>query len=227
MDDVFRQESIIEVPTSEDALIVVDIQNDFCPGGALAVEGGDQIIGRINLIASFFDNVILTQDWHPFDHLSFASQHKGKKPFDIIKMQYGTKDSNQQTLWPSHCVRGTKGADFHKDLEVPHARLIVRKGIRKEVDSYSAFYENDWYTSTGLKECLNGIGVSRIYICGLATDYCVKYTALDAAQYGFETFVITDLCRGIGEDINPIYEEMRAAECSLTESEDVMDVFTT
>lgn len=217
MDDVREETPIIEVPTSEDALIVVDMQNDFCPGGSLAVEGGDEIIEGINELACEFENVILTQDWHPADHSSFFTQHKGAKAFDIIEMRYGTREDNLQMLWPPHCIQGTPGADFHKDLDIPHARLIARKGVHKEVDSYSAFYENDWSTSVGVKEYLRGIDVNRVYVCGLALDYCVAHTAGDAARYGFQTFVIIDLCKGIGmpKAQEASMDHMKVEKCEL------------
>jgi nicotinamidase-related amidase len=223
MDDVREETPIIEVPTSNDALLVVDIQNDFCPGGALAVTEGDEIIESVNLLATKFENVILTQDWHPEDHSSFFTQHAGAKPFDLVEMRFGTRDTNLQTLWPPHCIRGSKGADFHPLLSIPHARLIVRKGIHKEVDSYSAFYENDWYTPTGLREFLQGIDIARLYVCGLALDYCVKYSACDAARYGFTTFVITDLCKGIGgaEALQDALDDMVKEGCLLTTLDEV------
>jgi nicotinamidase/pyrazinamidase len=224
MDDVIQgKPPVVEVATSNDAFLVVDIQNDFCPGGALAVAEGDEIIEGINLLATKFENVILTQDWHPEDHSSFYTQHEGAKPFDMVEMRFGTRDTNLQTLWPPHCVRGSKGADFHPMLSIPHARLIIRKGIHKEVDSYSAFYENDWYTPTGLRAFFEGIEVTRVYVCGLALDYCVKYSACDAARYGVQTFVITDLCKGIGDAtaLEDALADMEKEGCTLTTFEEV------
>ena len=176
----------------QDLLLVVDPQNDFCPGGALAVPEGDEIMPRINRLAERFNHVVVTQDWHPAGHGSFASSHSGKAPFETVEMAYGT-----QVLWPDHCVQGTPGAAFHRDLALPQAELIIRKGFRKEIDSYSAFYENDRRTPTGLAGYLRERGVSRLHICGLATDFCVAYSAQDAASEGFEVVVLEDACRAI------------------------------
>jgi nicotinamidase/pyrazinamidase len=176
---------------SNHALIVVDVQNDFCPGGALAVAGGDDIIPGINALMDDFAAVILTQDWHPAGHRSFASAHPGHKPFDMIEMPYGP-----QVLWPDHCVQGTTGAAFHADLR-QDADLIIRKGFRSAIDSYSAFFENDRTTPTGLDGYLRSRGLDRLTLVGLATDYCVAYSALDAARLGFAVTVRTDLCRAI------------------------------
>ena len=176
----------------QDLLLVVDPQNDFCPGGALAVPEGDEIMPRINRLAERFNHVVVTQDWHPAGHGSFASSHSGKAPFETVEMAYGT-----QVLWPDHCVQGTPGAAFHSDLALPQAELIIRKGFRKEIDSYSAFYENDRRTPTGLAGYLRERGVSRLHICGLATDFCVAYSAQDAASEGFEVVVLEDACRAI------------------------------
>ena len=178
--------------TSSDALLVVDMQYDFCPGGSLAVSGGDEIVPLINRIARGFAHVLLTQDWHPRDHLSFASAHTGRKPFETIELPYGT-----QTLWPDHCVQGTRGAAFHESLEVPHAELVLRKGFRREIDSYSAFFENDRRTPTGLAGYLRERGMKRLFIAGLALDYCVRWSAEDARHLGFESFVVEDACRAI------------------------------
>lgn len=178
-----------------DVLIVVDIQNDFCPGGTLSVPRGDEIIPLINRLARRFPNVVLTQDWHPPDHLSFASTHPGKKPYDSIIVDYGP-----QILWPDHCVRTTPGADFHKDLDIPHAALVLRKGIDRKIDSYSTFYENDRKTPTGLVGYLRDRGFTRVFLAGLALDFCVRYSAEDAHREGFEVMVIEDACRGI--DVN-------------------------
>jgi nicotinamidase/pyrazinamidase len=179
----------------EDVLIVVDVQNDFCPGGALAVPQGNEIIPIVNGLAARFRNVVLTQDWHPRGHLSFASSHPGKKPFDTVAMEYGS-----QVLWPDHCVQGTPGARFHRALHAPHAALTLRKGFRRAIDSYSAFYENDRATPTGLTGYLRERGLTRLFLAGLAFDFCVRYSAEDARRVGFDAFVIEDACRGIDVD---------------------------
>jgi nicotinamidase/pyrazinamidase len=173
-------------------LIIVDVQNDFCPGGALEVPQGDEIIPIVNGLAARFRNVVLTQDWHPRGHLSFASSHPGTKPFDTIAAPYGP-----QVLWPDHCVQETPGAAFHPALRAPHAALVLRKGFRSEIDSYSAFYENDRKTPTGLTGYLRERGLTRLFIVGLAFDFCVRYSAEDARREGFDAFVIEDACRGI------------------------------
>ena len=178
-----------------DILIIVDVQNDFCPGGALAVPHGDQIVPAVNRLAAEFAHVVLTQDWHPRGHASFASSHAGKNPFDSIDVSYG-----QQILWPDHCVQGTRGADFHPDLDIPHAELVLRKGFRRAIDSYSAFFENDRRTPTGLVAYLKERRFERIALCGLATDFCVFYSALDGRHAGFEVRVTTDACCGINVD---------------------------
>ncbi|OAP41126.1 nicotinamidase [Sinorhizobium glycinis] len=180
---------------AEDALIVIDMQNDFCPGGALAVAGGDEIVPVVNRLIEAAQHVILTQDWHPAGHSSFASSHPGKAPFETIAMPYG-----EQTLWPDHCVQGSPGADFHPALRWTRAELVVRKGFRPEIDSYSAFFENDHRTPTGLAGYLRERGISRVSLCGLATDFCVAYSALDAVAQGFSTSVVLGACRGI--DLN-------------------------
>lgn len=177
---------------SEKALIVIDVQNDFCPGGALAVAGGDEIVPMVNRLIGEFDHVILTQDWHPAGHSSFASTHPGKSPFDAMEMPYGT-----QTLWPDHCVQGTQGAAFHPDLEWTKAELVIRKGFRPAIDSYSAFFENDRATPTGLAGYLRERGISDLTLVGLATDFCVAYSALDAIRSGFKATVLLDACRAI------------------------------
>jgi len=177
------------------ALIVIDLQNDFCPGGALAVAGGDEIVPLVNRLIASFEHVILTQDWHPAGHSSFASSHAGQAPFSSIQIPYGA-----QTLWPDHCVQGTHGAEFHRDLALAKAELIIRKGFRKAIDSYSAFYENDRKTPTGLAGYLRERGLTKLALVGLATDYCVAYSALDGARLGFDTTVLADACRAI--DLN-------------------------
>ncbi|HWA44133.1 MAG TPA: bifunctional nicotinamidase/pyrazinamidase [Hypericibacter adhaerens] len=174
------------------ALIVIDLQNDFCPGGALAVNGGDEIVPLVNQLIRSFEHVVLTQDWHPAGHSSFASSHAGQAPFSNIQMSYGP-----QTLWPDHCVQGSSGAEFHPGLAWTKAELVIRKGFRKAIDSYSAFYENDRKTPTGLAGYLRERGLTKLALVGLATDYCVAYSALDAARLGFETTVLMDACRAI------------------------------
>lgn len=173
-------------------LLVIDVQNDFLPGGALAVPRGDEVVAVINRIARKFENVVLTQDWHTPNHVSFASSHPGKKPFETTQLAYGA-----QVLWPDHCVQGTRGADFAAALDVPHAQAIVRKGYHAHTDSYSAFVEADRQTSTGLAGLLRERGITTVYCCGLATDFCVAWSALDAKAAGFETYVIEDACRAI------------------------------
>ena len=173
-------------------LVVVDVQNDFMPGGALAVPRGDEVVPLINALAARFENVVLTQDWHPRGQVSFASSHPGKKPFETIRLDYG-----EQVLWPDHCVQGTPGAAFHKDLAVSHAQLVLRKGYHPDVDSYSAFLEADRRTSTGLAGYLRERNLKDLFFCGLATDFCVAWTALDARAAGFEATVIEDACRAI------------------------------
>ncbi|MGB5901506.1 MAG: bifunctional nicotinamidase/pyrazinamidase [Xanthobacteraceae bacterium] len=173
-------------------LLVIDVQNCFLPGGSLAVKDGDQVVPVINRIAKSFANVVMTQDWHTAGHVSFASSHSGKKPFEVIDLNYG-----KQVLWPDHCVQGTEGAALSKNLDIPQAELILRKGFHKDVDSYSAFTEADGKTSTGLAKYLEARGLQRVFIAGLATDFCVAWSALDARKAGFETYVVEDACRGI------------------------------
>ena len=196
MDSVDFEENI-EI-NQGDALIIVDIQNDFIPGGALPVEGGDSIIEGINKIANVFKNysrnIILTQDWHPPGHLSFASSHPGMKPGDEFQTEDGAIGP---VLWPDHCVQGTKGAEFHENLNKILTSLIIRKGINPEVDSYSAFLENDKKTETGLAGYLKSKDINRIFVCGLALDYCCYFTAIDAVEFGFSAYFIIDLTRGI------------------------------
>lgn len=183
------------VTQEHDILLVVDIQNDFCPGGALAVPGGNEIVPIVNRLAAQFEHVILTQDWHPAGHQSFASSHSGMRPYQSIEVEYGT-----QILWPDHCVQGTKGAEFHADLRMPHAELVLRKGYHRNVDSYSAFYENDRKTHTGLAGYLRERGLTRVFLAGLAFDFCVRFSAEDAVREGFNVTVIEDACRGIDVD---------------------------
>ncbi|MGO9339631.1 MAG: bifunctional nicotinamidase/pyrazinamidase [Terracidiphilus sp.] len=189
--------------TSRDALIVIDVQNDFCPGGALAVCDGDAVIEPILRVAGWFEHVLLTKDWHTPGHSSFASAHAGKKPFEQIEVSYGA-----QTLWPDHCVQGSWGAEFHPALKLTKAELILRKGFRAEIDSYSAFFENDRTKATGLGGYLRERGLTRVFLAGLAYDFCVGYSALDARRLGFEAIVLRDACRAI--DLNGSVEKMEA-----------------
>ena len=197
---------------SHEALIVIDIQNDFCPGGALAVAGGDEILPRVNALMGDFPVIVLTQDWHTADHSSFAAQHPGAEPFGQVDMPYGP-----QTLWPVHCVQGSQGAAFHPDLRTDPAHLVIRKGFRRAIDSYSAFFENDKTTPTGLAGYLRDCGVTDLTFVGLATDFCVAWSALDAARLGFAATVLEDACRAI--DLNGSLDaaraEMRAAGVHL------------
>ncbi|HKJ75133.1 MAG TPA: bifunctional nicotinamidase/pyrazinamidase [Alphaproteobacteria bacterium] len=179
----------------KDALLVVDIQNDFCSGGALGVPDGEMVVPLVNRLMPRFHLVVFTQDWHPAGHSSFASSHPGTKPFETIEMDYGA-----QILWPDHCMQGTDGAAFHKDLDTRPAAMIIRKGMRPAVDSYSAFFENDKKTITGLTAYLKSHGVTRVFIAGLALDFCVRYSAEDAVHEGFEVVVIDDACRAIDTD---------------------------
>jgi nicotinamidase/pyrazinamidase len=179
-------------PADDDLLLIIDVQNDFCPGGALAVADGDAVVPVINRLAERFAHIALTQDWHPAGHSSFATSHRGSAPFETISMPYG-----QQTLWPDHCVQGTPGAAFHPQLATERAELVIRKGFRPEIDSYSAFHENDRRTATGLAGYLRERGVRRIFLAGLATDFCVHYSAVDARRLGFEAVVVEPGCRAI------------------------------
>ena len=175
-----------------EALIVIDLQNDFCPGGALAVAGGDEIVPLVNDLIRHAEHVVMTQDWHPAGHSSFASSHAGRQPFETIEMPYGP-----QTLWPDHCIQGSEGAAFHPGLDWTKAELVVRKGFRKAIDSYSAFFENDHATPTGLGGYLRERGIGKLTMAGLATDFCVAYSALDAVKLGFEVTVAMEACRAI------------------------------
>jgi nicotinamidase/pyrazinamidase len=179
----------------DDVLLVVDVQNDFCPGGALAVPRGDEVVAIVSRLAQRFPHVVLTQDWHPPQHQSFASAHPGRKPFEAVTVAYGP-----QILWPDHCVQGTPGAQFHAGLDIPHAELVLRKGYRRDIDSYSAFYENDHVTPTGLVGYLRERGIARVFLAGLAYDFCVRYSAEDAHHEGFAVVVVEDACRGIDVD---------------------------
>lgn len=204
-------------PMEDDALVVIDVQNDFCPGGSLAVSKGDEVVPLINTLMGQFRHVVLTQDWHPAGHSSFASTHKGQ-PFTSIKLDYG-----DQTLWPDHCVQGTKGAEFHAGLKLTGAELILRKGFRKPIDSYSAFYENDKVTRTGLAGYLRDRGLKRLFLCGLATDFCVAWSALDGRREGFQVVVLEDASRAI--DLNGSLAAARAemvkAGVALTASDHI------
>jgi nicotinamidase/pyrazinamidase len=179
-------------PGDDDLLLIIDVQNDFCPGGALAVADGDAVVPFINRLSGRFNHVVLTQDWHPASHSSFATSHPGSVAFESIAMPYG-----EQTLWPDHCVQGTAGSAFHPQLNTERAELVIRKGFRREIDSYSAFYENDRRTPTGLAGYLRERGLRRVFLAGLATDYCVCYSAIDAGRLGFDAVVIEDGCRAI------------------------------
>jgi nicotinamidase/pyrazinamidase len=200
-------------------LLIVDVQNDFCPGGALAVPSGDEVVPVVNRITEKFSHVALTQDWHPSGHMSFASSHPGKQPFGSVELPYGT-----QTLWPDHCVQGSRGADFHKDLRTTKAELILRKGYDKNIDSYSAFFENDRRTPTGLAGCLRERSIKTVHICGLATDYCVFYSAMDAVRLGFAANVVEDACRGINlaNSVELAMREMALAGVVFTASEKLL-----
>jgi nicotinamidase/pyrazinamidase len=196
-------------PTADDVLVVIDVQNDFCPGGALVVPKGDEIVPLVNRLIERFDHVVLTQDWHPRGHSSFASAHSGQ-PFTTIRLEYG-----DQTLWPDHCVQGTSGAEFHHDLVVRDSELVLRKGFRKAIDSYSAFYENDRATRTGLGGYLRDRGLKRLFMCGLATDFCVAWSALDGRREGFPVVVIEDACRAIDLDGSLAAARARMAEAGV------------
>lgn len=205
-------------PAGDDVLIVVDVQNCFTPGGSLAVKDGDAVVPVINALARRFANVVLTQDWHTPGHASFASAHAGKKPFETVTLAYG-----EQVLWPDHCVQGTEGAALHPALSVPHAQLVIRKGYHQGVDSYSAFYEADGRTPTGLGAYLRQRGIARVFVAGLATDYCVAFTALDARKDGFETLVVEDACRAIDlqGSLAKAWERMAAAGVGRVRSGDL------
>jgi nicotinamidase/pyrazinamidase len=203
---------------SDDVLVVVDVQNDFLPGGALAVAGGGEIVAPIEGLAARFANIAMTQDWHPADHVSFASQHPGRTPFETIELAYGT-----QVLWPDHCVMGSDGAAFAPGLRLDRAQLIIRKGFRRGVDSYSGFREADRRTVTGLAGYLEERGLKRLFVCGLATDFCVGWTALDARAAGFEALVVEDLCRAIdtGGSLDKAWADMTAAGVERINSRDI------
>ncbi len=203
-------------PGNDDVLIVVDVQYDFLPGGALAVPDGDAVVAPINRLARAFRHVVLTQDWHPEQHASFASSHSGKQPFDTIELHYG-----QQVLWPDHCIQGTAGAEISRDLSIPHAQMVIRKGYNPAIDSYSGFREADRETSTGLAGYLKERGFRRVFCVGLALDFCVAWTALDAAEAGFETYLIEDASRAIDTNgsLEKAKDDLSAAGVRLIHSE--------
>ncbi|MDZ7715482.1 MAG: bifunctional nicotinamidase/pyrazinamidase [Balneolaceae bacterium] len=202
-----------------DALLIVDVQNDFCPGGALEVPNGDAIVPTINELSESFDHVIQTQDWHPDGHSSFASSHEDKNPYDTIQMPYG-----EQVLWPDHCIQGSEGAEFHPKLNTTRSQLIIRKGFRKNIDSYSAFYENDNSTKTGLTGYLKDRDIDTLYVVGLATDFCVKWSVVDGCKEGFNVTVIKDAVRGIDIEgsVDQAWEEMEEAGANVISSQEVL-----
>jgi nicotinamidase/pyrazinamidase len=204
--------------SASDVLLLVDLQNDFMPGGALAVARGDEIVPLVNRLAREFSHVVLTQDWHPPEHVSFAANHPGREPFETVALPYG-----EQVLWPTHCVQGTDGAALHRALDVAHARAIIRKGHHADVDSYSAFLEADRRTPTGLAGYLRDTGVTRVWCCGLATDYCVGWSALDARAAGFEVALIEDASRAIdlNDSLARTWRELTAAGVARVQSKDV------
>lgn len=205
-------------PDDASVLLVVDVQNGFLPGGSLAVTDGGAVIPVINEIARRFGNVVMTQDWHPAGHASFASSHAGKQPFETIDLAYG-----RQVLWPDHCVQGTDSAALSKDLAIPHAQLVIRKGFHSDIDSYSAFTEADGKTTTGLAAYLKARNISRVFVVGLATDFCVAWSALDARKAGFETYVVEDACRGIDTEgsLAKAWDDMAKAGVKRIQSADI------
>jgi nicotinamidase/pyrazinamidase len=205
---------------SKAALVVVDVQNDFCPGGSLAVPRGGEVVKVINGLMDQFPLVVATQDWHPEGHISFASSHPGRNPFDTMRL-----GDQMQVLWPDHCVPGTEGSEFHPALDAAAFRAVFRKGVRREMDSYSTFFENDRTTSTGLEYYLKGLGVELVYLAGLATDFCVYFSAMDAVRIGFGVSVIVDACRGIDTPPGSLaakMEEMRSAGVRILQSLDIL-----
>lgn len=205
--------------SSRTALLVIDVQNDFIPGGQLPVPEGGRIVPLINRIAGSFKQVVIAQDWHPKGHVSFASSHPGHQPFEVIELPYG-----EQTLWPDHCVQATPGADFHPELDLSHAQLIIRKGCNPDIDSYSAFLEADRRTTTGLSGYLKERGIDTVYMVGLALDFCVMFSALDARAAGFNTFVVLDACRAIDLDgsLASAMDRMKGAGVGLIQSTDLL-----
>ncbi|SDG47384.1 bifunctional nicotinamidase/pyrazinamidase [Paraburkholderia phenazinium] len=204
---------------AEDVMLVVDVQNDFMPGGALAVAHGDEVVPVINQLARGFSHVVLTQDWHPASHISFAANHPGRTPFEMLTLPYG-----EQVLWPTHCVQDTPGAALHRDLDIAHARLVIRKGLHAGVDSYSAFLEADRTTPTGLAGYLRDVGVKRVWCCGLATDYCVAWSALDARAAGFEVALIEDASRAIdlNGSLDAAWRDLHAAGVKRVQSAELL-----
>jgi nicotinamidase/pyrazinamidase len=202
-----------------DALLIVDVQNDFCPGGALEVPNGDEVVPVINQLSQAFDYVVQTQDWHPEDHSSFASSHEGREPFETIQMDYG-----EQVLWPDHCIQGSEGAEFHPELNTLPSQLIIRKGFRREIDSYSAFYENDHQTPTGLKSYLKERNIDQLYVAGLATDFCVKWSVTDGLDEGFSVHVVEDAVRGIDVEgsLDAAWNEMTEKGAETVHSRDLL-----
>lgn len=200
------------------ALVIVDVQNDFCPGGALEVPGGDEVVPVINQQIEKFDNIIQTQDWHPKGHWSFASSYEGKKPFETTSLNYG-----EQVLWPDHCVQGEKGSEFHPGLNTTPTQLVIRKGFREHIDSYSAFYENDFKTKTGLTGYLRDRDIDTLYVTGLATDFCVKWSVIDGLKEGFQVYVIEDAIRGIDIDgsVQQALDEMKKEGAKFVKAEAV------
>ncbi|MBI1845628.1 MAG: nicotinamidase [Candidatus Rokubacteria bacterium] len=216
---IVRAQSMAKIkPADDDVLAVIDVQNCFVPGGTLPVPGGDTIIPLINRLGGAFRHVVMTQDWHTPGHISFASSHAGKKPFDTVQLPYGT-----QVLWPDHCIQGTPDAELHRELRIPHAELIIRKGYRQPVDSYSAFLEADRRTPTGLTGYLRERGLKRVFFTGLATDFCVAWSALDALKAGFEAYVIEDATRGIdaGGSLGKAWADMTSAGVKRVQSGDI------
>jgi len=205
--------------SSRTALLVIDVQNDFTPGGQLAVPEGDLIVPLINRLARQFTQVVVAQDWHPTGHASFASSHPGHQPYDVIQLSYG-----EQTLWPDHCVQSTAGAEFHRELDLPHAQLIIRKGCNPDIDSYSAFLEADRQTTTGLAGYLKERGIDTVYMVGLALDFCVMYSALDARAAGFNAYVVLDACRAIdlNGSLTAAIERMQSAGVGLIQSTELV-----
>lgn len=201
------------------ALLIVDVQNDFCPGGALAVPDGDKVVPVINHLIDHFDTIIQTQDWHPKNHSSFASSHPEKNLYDVVEMKYGT-----QVLWPDHCVQGTKGADFHPDLKTDKTQVIIRKGFRREIDSYSTFFENDHKTTTGLAGYLKERGITDLYAVGLATDFCVKWSVIDGIDEGFNMHIVEDAVAGIDLDgsLEQAWKEMKEKGVIVTTSDQLL-----
>lgn len=201
------------------ALLIVDLQNDFCPGGALAVPDGDTIVPTVNKLINIFDVVIQTQDWHPAGHYSFASSHDGKEPYDTIEVDYG-----EQVLWPDHCVQGSVGAEFHPELNTMKTQVIIRKGFRRKIDSYSTFYENDQETTTGLTGYLQERGITDLYTVGLATDFCVKWSVLDGIDEGFTMYIVKDAVKGIdlNGSLDEAWDEMEENGVNVVNSDDLL-----